>query len=441
VTAPLAPPPAASTWWEDEGRRIAERLRETSAVIVIGTSTDHAARVALGIARAESERRHVALGDLVGDAAPLYAVAGGEDAFGLSDCLRQGLPLNDIARPAPDRDTLFVLPAGSPPVACEEILGHERWPRLVNGFAEVGALLVLVAPLDAPGLAMLAGAAGGVVLVEVDEARAGALHVLAAVAPPVAPLRAARPPGPATDRGRRRRTRLAFVAIGVIAVLAAAGWLGRRRIITAYRALAATRTVPRPAVPSAVEPVPVSVPAPPPADTVRLSDPVNPADTSSIAPFAVEVMAANTVTGANSFLSENSRSALLIGATLSPVASGGSSSVWYKVVIGASHVRAGADSLLGALRWEGLVSSDQGRVVQVPYALLLASGLERRQAVRLLDAWRQRGFNPYLLVQGDQTVSVLAGAFETTAQAAALASALRAAGVAPVLVFRTGRTY
>jgi hypothetical protein len=432
VTAPLAPPPAAPTWWEDEGRRIAERLRETSAVLVIGTSTDHAARVALGIARAESERRHVALGDLVGDAAPLYAVAGGEDAFGLSDCLRQGLPLNDIARPAPDRDTLFVLPAGSPPVACEEILVHERWPRLVKGFTEVGALLLLVAPLDAPGLGTLAAAADGVVLVEVNAARAGALHVLATVAAPETPPR---PAGPAAGRELPRRARVAFVTIGVIAVLAAGLWLGRSRIITAYRAWTAPRTASRPAVSSTTEP------APPPADTVRLSDPVNPADTSSAAPFAVEVMAANTITGANSFLSEHSRSALLIGATLSPVATGGASSVWYKVVVGASHVRAGADSLLGALRYEQLVGSEQGRVVEVPYALKLSTCRERTQAVRLHDEWRRRGFNPYLLVQPDQTVCVLVGAFETTAQAATLASRLRAAGVAPVLVFRTGRTY
>ncbi|HEX7546974.1 MAG TPA: hypothetical protein VF368_09615, partial [Gemmatimonadaceae bacterium] len=63
------------------------------------------------------------------------------------------------------------------------------------------------------------------------------------------------------------------------------------------------------------------------------------------------------------------------------------------------------------------------------------------QAVRLHDEWRRRGFNPYLLVQADRSMYVLVGAFETTAQAATLASALRAAGVAPVLVFRTGRTY
>ena len=156
MTAPLHPRQAATNWWEDEGRRIAGQLRDVSAALIVGPNGDQSAHVALGIARAESERRHVALGDLTGDLAPLYAVAGGEDAFGLTDCLRQGLPLNDIARPAPDGSSLFILPAGSPPVACEEILGHERWRKLVNGFAKSGALLLLVVPLGAPGFETLA---------------------------------------------------------------------------------------------------------------------------------------------------------------------------------------------------------------------------------------------------------------------------------------------
>jgi hypothetical protein len=115
--------------------------------------------------------------------------------------------------------------------------------------------------------------------------------------------------------------------------------------------------------------------------------------------------------------------------------------VWYKVVVGASHDRAGADSLLAALRRERLVRSGEGRVVKVPYALVLADNIERTQALSLHESWHRRGFNPYVLVQHDGSVRLFAGAFETPAQAALLASALRAAGVAPVLAFRTGRTY
>jgi hypothetical protein len=445
VTAPLHPREAATTWWEDEGRRIAGQLRDVSAALVVGPNADHSAYVALGIARAESERRHVALGDLTGDLAPLYAVAGGEDAFGLTDCLRQELPLNDIARPAPDASSLFILPAGSPPVACEEILGHERWRKLVNGFAKSGALLLLVVPPDAPGFESLATATSGIVLVGAAAARTRDSRVLAAVSAP------AELPSPSSSRNPQRGSkhrRTAALATTVLVAVAALGWLSRGRIRAALRATEA----PHPAARSDTAPPALSAgkyataatpaAAPPPrADTVRLTDPVNPADTSATAPFAVEVMAANTLAGANSYLSDHARSTALRGATVSPVIVGGSASVWYKIVAGAWHVRAGADSLLAALRHDGLVRGDEGRVVRVPYALVIADNLDRSQAITLHDTWQQRGFDAYMLVQDDGAVRLLAGAFETPAQAASLASALRAAGVAPVLAFRTGRMY
>jgi hypothetical protein len=447
VTSPLEPGATGNTttatWWEAEGRRIAGELGDVSAVLILATNHDCAARVALGIARVVSDTRHVALGDLTGDAAPLYAVAGGEDAFGLSDCLRQGLPLNDIARPAPDRESLFILPAGSPPVACEEILGHERWPRLVSGFAKVGALLLLVAPIDAAGVNTLAAAVSGVVLVDVPALRARNFHVLATVSAPVDTLAVAR-----AEAKRQRRTRAAVALIAILAI-AGAGWAGRNRILTAYHAALAKRAAPAAvgAAPgAAAAPAgtpPAGAPAAPaePADTVRLIDPVNPADTSTTAQFAVEVMAANTLAGANSFLSDNAKEMSRNGATISPVGVGGSTNVWYKVVVGASHDRAGADSLLAALRRGKLVRSGEGLVVKVPYALVLAENVAQAGAEDLRKTWQQRGFSPYFLMQNDGSVRLLAGAFETAAQAASLASALRAAGVAPVLAFRTGRTY
>jgi hypothetical protein len=430
VTAPHDPRQPGTTWWEDEGRRIAGQLRDVSAVLVAGTNVDHTARVALGIARAESERRHVALGDLTGDAAPLYAIAGGEDAFGLSDCLRQGLPLNDIARPAPDRESLFILPAGSPPVACEEILGHERWPRLVNGFAKVGALLMLVVPANAPGIAMLAAATGGVVLVDVDGGRTWNFRVLATVVAPDPPRDVLRAPA------NRPRRRAALLVIATLIAIIASGWFARNSIVSIYHsaifAKAAPSAAPAPVTPTA---------AMPPADTARLADPVNPADTSGTSPFAVEVMAANTVAGANSYLSDHGDDVLLFGATVTPVTVGGSTSVWYNVVVGASHVRAGADSLLASMRRAKLVRNGEGRVVKVPYALVLAENLEQSNARSIAVSWQKRGFNPYVLLQNDGSVRLFAGAFETPAQAAPLASALRAAGAAPVLAYRTGRTY
>ena len=445
MTAPLDPRAQASpltTWWEDEGRRIAAQLHDVNAVLIVGSNVEHSARVALGIARAESERRHVALGDLTGDAAPLYAVAGGEDAFGLTDCLRQGLPLNDIARPAPDRDSLFILPAGSPPVACAEIIAHERWPKLVNGFTQAGALLMLVVPVDSPGIMALAAATGGVVLVDVPAVRARRLNVIASVD---APERVQQKELRSTaDRGRQRNALIVLAAVIAIGALA---WFSRKNVVAIYHAAIAKGAAPPiSAAPSPVAPPARSAAMPPaapaaPTDTVRLTDPVNPADTAATAAFAVEVMAANTLAGANSFLADNAKSTARNGATISPVTVGGSASVWYKVVVGASHDRAGADELLAVMRREKVLRSGEGRVVKVPYALLIADKIEQSGVSSLHDTWQQRGFNTYVLVQNDGSSRLYAGAFETTAQAASLASALRAAGVAPMLVYRTGRTY
>ena len=96
--------------WEQQGHDIAAALKGASAAVVLGANPDFAARVALGIARATCAARHVAVADLVGDLAPLYALTGGADALGLSDCFRDGLPLNDVARPAPE---WVPTPAGS----------------------------------------------------------------------------------------------------------------------------------------------------------------------------------------------------------------------------------------------------------------------------------------------------------------------------------------
>jgi hypothetical protein len=52
-----------------------------------------------------------------------------------------------------------------------------------------------------------------------------------------------------------------------------------------------------------------------------------------------------------------------------------------------------------------------------------------------------RGVPAYALVQDDDSVRLFAGAFETAAAAVPLDADLRAAGLAPQLAYRTGRTF
>ncbi len=415
---------------ETEGRRIAATLGTISSAIIIGENGTVASLVAVAIARSEAARRHVALGDLVGELAPLYAIAGGEDAIGLSECFRDGLPLNDIARPAPDLASLFVLPSGAPPVATEEIYGNERWPRLIGGFRQAGALMLLVASADAPGIDALVGAAEGVIVAGARDEKVARFPVLARVGE--MPVSAAAEP----DRHSSAARRLAVsLGLALVAITVAAGWFYRDEVTARFRRLSDSASAAAPAV----APPPTTA-APARTDTVVLAEPSSPADSNVTAYFAVEVVAANTLPGANSVLRDNAESARLPAATIAPVQLGGGS-LWYKVVVGAWRDRAGADGLLVELRDKGLVRHDAGAVVRVPYALMLADRVPRSEIASQIDTWRGRGITAYALLQDDGGIRLFAGAFETAAQAAPLAASVRDAGVGAVLAFRTGRTF
>ncbi len=431
--------PAGAQWesWEKEGRRIAPQLEHSASVVVLGENTQLAAAVAVGIARAESARRHVALGDLVGDSAPLYALAGGEDALGLADCLRDGLPLNDIARPAPECASLFVLPAGTPPVATEFVLGHERWAKLVKGFTQAGALLVLVAPLDAPGLDSLVATTDGVVAVETLPARVKRFPVLATVDTPE-PVVAVHAEASPTSRPSLMR----WIAAAAVVLVLAGG--GRWFVMHGHRLTGDRTAIAGSAASPGAHVAPVTAPsepaAPLPIDTVRLGAVVNPADSAIASRFAVEVVAANTFAGANSVLRNDGELSAFPAPTISPVQLAGGT-LWYKAMVGAWRIRGGADSLLAALRASKVVRGENGLVVLVPYALLLADSVASNRVAQAIDVWRGRGISAYALLQDDGSARIYAGAFETAAQAAPLAASVRDAGTVPVVAFRTGRMF
>ncbi|MHB1313282.1 MAG: hypothetical protein ACYC3L_14800, partial [Gemmatimonadaceae bacterium] len=176
-----------------------------------------------------------------------------------------------------------------------------------------------------------------------------------------------------------------------------------------------------------------------PADTVAVLAPVNPSDSAIAADFAVELVATNTVAGANSWLRE--RGARLPGATVSPVLLGAGRMRWHKVLVGAWRERAGADSMLSALRDEGTVRAEAGLVVRAPIALLLAAGVARGAAPAQVAGFVARGVPAYALLQDDGTVRLFAGAFESAAAAVLLDADLRARGLAPQVAYRTGRTF
>ena len=350
-----------------EGRRIAATLSDRSSAIVVGENSTVAALVAVAIAQIEAGQRHVALGDLVGDLAPLYAIAGGEDAIGLSECFRDGLPLNDIARPAPELGSLFILPSGAPPITTEAIYANERWPRLIGGFRQAGALILLVARADAPGIDALVAASDGVIVAGARDELVARFPILDRVGPLPLPQRIAVP----RDSTPQRRLAVSL-GLALIAGAMAASWFYRDDLAARFRGPVAA------AAPARVAPAPPGPTIPVRADTVALVEPSTPADSNLTAYFAVEVVAANTLPGANSVLRENAESAPLPAVTIAPVQLGGGS-LWYKVVVGAWHDRAGAETLLVEWRDRGIVQRNAGAVVRVPYALLLADAVPQAQ--------------------------------------------------------------
>lgn len=437
----MIPVPVPPDAWAAEGARVAGALDEVAAALVVGRDPSAAFYVALAIARSQRDGRRVAIGDLVGGLAPLTIHA---DRPGLFECFRDGVPVSDIARPLTEDGTVFALPSGGGPVAERWVMESARWARLVAGFREVDALLLLVAPAGVPGLASLAGVVDGVVAVDLPPVVTRAWPLLATVDRPedeLPPIPGTPPAGAAVTRRARRSggrgRRILAVAAGVALVAAGALWWSWRSTDPAPSGRDAEAGTEAAGADAAAR-----GPAAPPAvvvDTITLDPVVNPADSAIAANFAVELVAANTPGSANSRLAL--RGADVPAPTVSPVLLGSDGRPWYRALAGAWQERSGAESWLEDLRDRGLVRQEVGRVLRVPYALLLAEGVRRSDVPGALASWTARGIPAYALLQDDGSVRVFAGAFETSGQAVLLAKSLRDLGERPTLAFRTGRTF
>jgi cell division septation protein DedD len=163
---------------------------------------------------------------------------------------------------------------------------------------------------------------------------------------------------------------------------------------------------------------------------------VNPADSLVSAAYAVALVAFGAERDAQTQVER--ASARLPAVTISPARRPDSVLV-YRVVAGAFRDRGGADSLLRSVRAQGMLRRRGGRVVRTPIALLVRSGIAPERASSALDEYRSKGLPVYALAQGDGTVSLYAGAFESVDRAESLLSVFRASGERPSVVYRTGR--
>jgi hypothetical protein len=358
--------------WTDEGRRIGATLDAFHAVVVVGTDPVATAEVALGIARVQAVGRRVAVGDLLGDAPPLHALVQGEDPHGLTDSFVYGVSLTRIAQQVPDAGELFVMPTGTALIDYDELFPNPRWRRLIAGFREVGALLIIAAPADAPRVHELVDATDGVVIVgdvvppEVSvaqslawvRAKRGAAFSAARAPEPEAAGDAAPAATASATKTRSRRT-IAAIASLAIAVLIAAIllWLARRPFASEPRNTIkvptdspAARVIPSNSMDaeslaqvqrdSASRDSALIAGATRPDSTVMGLVPANFADSSSASAYAVLLAKYNTKSGV--IMDINGRFLRVPATTFGMEAP----SRFFVLVAGAYPTRAGADSLL-----------------------------------------------------------------------------------------------
>jgi hypothetical protein len=316
------------------------------------------------------------------------------------------------------------MPSGTESEVDESILRSDRWRRLSGGFKEVGALLILVAKVDAPGLRELVSTTDGLVVVgEVTPPDLGPVLASTRLLGPRRPT-----PRPHRRSVPRKANRpgwlLPIVAAASVALLAGSLWWALHDGSANEAAV----------IPTAITdtlPAGDSVPALAPPELVG--------DSATASAYGVEIVKLNTQSGA--ILKLHDQVGKLPAVTYSPVILGAEAARWFTVVTGAFALRSSADSMLKALRERRVLEEDVGNVVRLPYALVLQWDVSRETAAAVVRAYIARELPAYALLQDDGSARIYAGAFETPDQAALLAASVRAAGIEPTVAYRMGRTF
>jgi hypothetical protein len=424
-----ASPPV--TRWEEATRDVAPLLADRTCIVIVGEHDDEAANVALAVADAHVRTRRVAIVDGVGELAPLQKLLPADTrSHGVIDHFLHGVSLRKIAHPVNRERTMFILPSGVGPFDYATLLRRERWRRLTMAFRGEGALLCIVLPHDADGLAAFVEDTDGIVLVgdiEYPEAR----HVIARV-PRVARISAdagvlGHAPVPRAGflsrlarQGPPKRTGvLAAAVVALVAVGALFAWDRSEDAADATVRLA-TQT------------------AAAPAEARRTGTMVfTESDSANAALYSVDVVMLNSLADAGRHLA--TRLAAIPAATFSPVRLGADSTRWYRLLVGAWREQRQADSALMALRDAGVLEMGVGSVRRTPYAVRLADGVSRTTAITRASELRAQGFPAYVLGRDEDHAGVYAGAFETPSQAMALLDMFKRAGIEATVAYRIGR--
>lgn len=446
--------------WNEEGRRIGATLDAFHAIVVVGTDPVATAETALGIARVQAVHRRVALGDLIGEAPPIQALVRGDDPHGLVDSFLYGVSLSKIAQQVPDSGELFVMPTGTGPVDYEELFGQDRWRRLIAGFREVGALLILAAPADAPMVHALVDVSDGAVIVgDVVPPEVSVAQSLAWVRPrrgavaPVVPADERSAPSadsaptdiPVVRKEPSRAPRLVGVVLALLVLAGLAYWgigeFSRRRAVrraaadsaaaVAAARVRATDSIARIRRDSMARDSIARLGA----DSFPVYSPANPRDSAAAVGYSILLSKYNTKSGA--ILDLFGRFARLPASTYGME----TPSRFYLLLAGAFPSRAAAESLLVRLRVQGTLARDFGSVDRYPLAFLVDSAVGPREAPGRLNRYHARGLPVYGLRQPNGMVRLYYGAYANPEQASLAVPQVREAGMRPLLMYRTGRAF
>jgi hypothetical protein len=473
--------------WEGEAQRIAPALDSRGVVFVLGADPLAAAELAIAAGRLQAKRRRVVIVDMVGELPPIQHLIPADAPYGIEDVLVHGVSLSKVVHPVDRAHNLLLVPSGPAPLD-RTVLEGESWRRLAAGFREVGALLLVVAPAEAPPSPAVLRRGDAVVLVGDVAPPLGAGDLIRAAVTARAPISLILPETrPASERlggsmprtggprdasrppltglrelgGPDRGSRMIWLAVGLVVVagLAAAGWMSRDALgrgLMWARALArerlpvlASRSTPSPGA-AAGAPSPVTearrdTAAPAAVTETASTGVVRPlaaddlADSATATGYAVELVEFGSVTAANSRI-EQEIGRGLPAVTYAPLAAPGDSGRrMFHVIAGAFPTRADAIAWLRALRTKRLLAPGDGAVIYAPFALLVQRHIPREDLSFFLNGYRLKGLPVYALVQADGTVNVYAGAFPTAEAAQSLVTIFRAAGEEPRVVYRTGR--
>jgi hypothetical protein len=453
--------------WTEEGRRIGVTLDAFHAVVVVGSDPNATAHVALGIARTQAVHRRVALGDLLGEAEPLQSLVESDDPHGLVDSFLYGVSLTKVAHPVADAGELFIMPTGTGPVDYDELFAHPRWRRLIAGFREVGALLLIAAPANAARIHELVAATDGVVIVgdsvpvevSVAQSLAWVRPRRGVVTPPagsavqtpwVAPTDEPVASGAAPASSSRRKTMAGAAGLLLAAAIAAAVyWFAARPQASTPRgavpvAAARDSSVRAAAGDSAARARRDSIALDSAAlltrttaesDSFPVLTPANASDSSAASAYGVLLQKTNTKSGA--MLEMQGRFGRVPAGTYGVE----TPTRFFLLIGGAFPTRASADSLLGQLRARRVLAPGFGSVGLFPLAFLVDSAVPAATVRARLTRYAARGVPVYALRQSDGTARLYFGAYGTAEQAAYAVPQVKEAGMIPLLVYRTGRVF